>query len=61
MPTRQQMNEEGFEALITLIVEENETAAGELPPSEYLKRISKCRELTKLKNTVVIVKKLQNI
>ena len=30
MPTRQQMNEEGFEALIILIVEENETAAGEL-------------------------------
>ena len=61
MPTRQQMNEEGFEALVTLIAEENETAAGELPPSEYLKRISNAESLTKLKNTVVIVKKLQNI
>jgi hypothetical protein len=49
MPTRQQMNEEGFEALITLNVEENETATGELPPSEYLKGLSKCREFNEAK------------
>ena len=61
MPTRQQINEEGFEALITLITEANETAAGELPPSEYPKESLNAESLTKLKNTVVIVKKLQNI
>jgi len=44
MPTRDQLTQEGFHALIDLIIEENKTPAGEMPPSEYIARLKHIRE-----------------